>query len=528
MAEQLPRGLLADPAMQRAMLLPVARRTFTDPGDDITEEQALEFAAPGLLYDPMMGMAQTGAMLMGDMPADPNVMTQTMLDAPLVGGLLGAATGMAPKGAVLGANVLPSRLPEHLVPLTDDKLKFALPSTKYLVKKIREKVPDAELGLSLSENQVGKSNYLTLTHPNKRNIEIRLSDHATGPNRAFESAAQFSDYVPEGGKPKFGQISRESFDKRIDEVLSYYDDGIELGANKGPTAALPGLLDDVTGRAKAGGEVGVNQYFYKGGQFLPSNKELEPGSYRVQDGRKSKTVGRRKQDIAPGERQLPPTPFARSIYQGLRHLIEPAPGGKMRFIDNETALDYYLGGVDTPADIGIPGVVSAKEQFTHKELLELYNRGERWIEPNIVEEGVEVATTGRSPVTPISEQRRMLDEVPATETVLSPQKTAMIELAGLLADNKGGFRDNVARGLLSGDLPRGKGRDIVVKILGDEGERLLKAAEGIELGANKAPTAALPGLLQDRRRTPRRRTSFPMRGLLGQRLYTATTPDGAI
>ena len=47
MAEQLPRGLLADPAMQRAMLLPVARRTFTDPGDDITEELGgLEFAAP--------------------------------------------------------------------------------------------------------------------------------------------------------------------------------------------------------------------------------------------------------------------------------------------------------------------------------------------------------------------------------------------------------------------------------------------------------------------------------------------------
>ena len=246
MAEQLPRGLLADPAVQRAMLLPVARRTYTDPGDDITEElSGLEFAAPGLLYDPIMGMAQTGAMLMGDMPVNPDVVTQTMLDAPLVSGLLSAATGAAPRGAVLGANVLPSRLPEHLVPLTDDKLEFALPSTKYLVKKIREKAPDAELGLSLSENQVGKSNYLTLTHPNKRNIEIRLSDHATGPNRAFESAAQFSDYVPEGGKPKFGQISRESFDKRIDEVLSYYDDGIELGANKAPTAALPGLLDDV-------------------------------------------------------------------------------------------------------------------------------------------------------------------------------------------------------------------------------------------------------------------------------------------
>jgi len=74
-------------------------------------------------------------------------------------------------------------------------------------------------------------------------------------------------------------------------------------------------------------------------------------------------------------------------------------------------------------------------------------------------------------------------------------------------------------------------RDVI-----DEVRRLY--SEGIELGANKAPTAALPGLLQDRRgnidqrsllsRTPRKRDEFPIFGLLGQRLYTATAPDGSI
>ena len=79
---------------------------------------------------------------------------------------------------------------------------------------------------------------------------------------------------------------------------------------------------------------------------------------------------------------------------------------------------------------------------------------------------------------------------------------------------------------------KGRNKDFTTR------ESMVRPPRNIELGANKAPTAALPGLLQDRSgnidqrsllsRTPRRRTSFPMRGLLGQRLYTATTPDGAI
>ena len=108
MSPSLPRSLantLSDPALDRATILPVGRRTFTDPGDDITEERSLEFALPGLLYDPLMGAARVSDMFAGAAPINPNAVTQFMIDAPLAGGVLSAATGAAPRGAVLGANV---------------------------------------------------------------------------------------------------------------------------------------------------------------------------------------------------------------------------------------------------------------------------------------------------------------------------------------------------------------------------------------------------------------------------------------
>ncbi len=119
MAEQLPRGLLATDSglmnllqnesdiARRGGILPFIQRVVPDiGGDDISEYPGPpEWAAPALLYDPFKNMALTGGMLSGDLPVDADVVAQTMLDAPLVSGLLSAATGAAPKGAVLGANV---------------------------------------------------------------------------------------------------------------------------------------------------------------------------------------------------------------------------------------------------------------------------------------------------------------------------------------------------------------------------------------------------------------------------------------
>jgi len=108
MADQL-MGLLNSEAdvSYRGGLLPLLRRVIPDiGGDDISEfEGPLEFATPALAYDPVRNMALTGAMLRGQIPVDEGLLTQTMVDAPLVGGLLAGATGAVPKGAVLGANV---------------------------------------------------------------------------------------------------------------------------------------------------------------------------------------------------------------------------------------------------------------------------------------------------------------------------------------------------------------------------------------------------------------------------------------
>ena len=100
-------GLLdRDPSVAyRGGIFAYLARTVTDPGDDITEYEQLEWATPSLLYDPVRNMALTGAMLRGHMPVDEGLLTQTMVDAPLVGGLLSGAAGAVPRGAVLGANV---------------------------------------------------------------------------------------------------------------------------------------------------------------------------------------------------------------------------------------------------------------------------------------------------------------------------------------------------------------------------------------------------------------------------------------
>ena len=108
MADQL-MGLLNSEAdvSYRGGLLPLLRRVLPDiGGDDISEfEGPLELATPALAYDPMRNMALTGAMLRGHIPVNPDLVTQTLLDTSVGSGLLSGATGAVPRGAVLGANV---------------------------------------------------------------------------------------------------------------------------------------------------------------------------------------------------------------------------------------------------------------------------------------------------------------------------------------------------------------------------------------------------------------------------------------
>jgi len=118
-------------------------------------------------------------------------------------------------------------------PLSKGSLERSLPSTKYLVEKIKKKYPDAEIGLNLSRTGFGKSDYLHVQRPNKVGIEIRLSDHSTGLSRMRDYDEMFPGYVPGKGtsfkdldspNPPFGQIGRDIFDNRVDRVLSQIND----------------------------------------------------------------------------------------------------------------------------------------------------------------------------------------------------------------------------------------------------------------------------------------------------------------
>ena len=121
----------------------------------------------------------------------------------------------------------------YAAPLSKGSLERSLSSTKYLVEKIKKKYPDAEIGLNLSKTSAGKSNYLHVQRPNKIGMEIRLSDHSTGQRRIGDYDEMFPDYVPEKGtsfkdpdspNPPFGQIGRDSFDNRVDQVLNRIND----------------------------------------------------------------------------------------------------------------------------------------------------------------------------------------------------------------------------------------------------------------------------------------------------------------
>ena len=105
--------------------------------------------------------------------------------------------------------------------LTEDSLEASLPTTQFLVSEIKKAVPNAQFGLNKSHTQMGPSNYLHIKAPGKPKIEIRLSNHATGVRRTMDYFMHFPDYIPEKGKPEFGKISRESFDKRINKVIDF-------------------------------------------------------------------------------------------------------------------------------------------------------------------------------------------------------------------------------------------------------------------------------------------------------------------
>lgn len=115
------------------------------------------------------------------------------------------------------------------------------------------------------------------------------------------------------------------------------------------------------GRSPAGGTLGRNGEFYKGGTFLPSTELPKRGASR------SASAGRGRL-IAPGEYAHPPQEGLRPIFQSFQEFLEIAGNVANVLARPDEAVAAYVH--DDP--------------HTGREILqaaaEAYNRGERWYE----------------------------------------------------------------------------------------------------------------------------------------------------
>lgn len=144
----------------------------------------------------------------------------------------------------------------------------------------------------------------------------------------------------------------------------------------GPARPAPAQEPDTDGRAAPGGEIGVNGYFYKGGQFLPSTM-AEPGTYRITVNGKRKKYTKGQQLIAPGERQVQPTPSSRALFDVFNMFWDLNDDGTVKPIDNQAALENYSNdGLFAMANSRVSEKII---ELPMDEWVDMYNNGVRWV-----------------------------------------------------------------------------------------------------------------------------------------------------
>jgi hypothetical protein len=143
------------------------------------------------------------------------------------------------------------------------------------------------------------------------------------------------------------------------------------------------MLPKGTGRAPSGGGIAeTNQYYYKGGQFLPIT-EAPPGTWRIKVKGKASNIENKSLMIEPGKFDLQPTPFSLPVYGAMG-------GGTYVNIDNGVAslnprVNWdYVGSPDEKRPLRYKHLATSSEEYSTRDLVELYNQGVRWIdlEPN--------------------------------------------------------------------------------------------------------------------------------------------------
>ena len=175
-----------------------------------------------------------------------------------------------------------------------------------------------------------------------------------------------------------------------DEVIRRSADlagSVTLGA--GAIPAEKGALRMGAGRATKGGETGVNSYFYKGGQFLPTT-EAPPGTWRVKIKGKAQNMPNGAELVAPGVFEPRPTPFSRSIMRvmGGGSLVDIDDAGVAK-INPNVNWEYMGVTPDEKQPVRFKQIGESAEHFSVADLVDMYNKGVRWIDTDPLP-GVEV------------------------------------------------------------------------------------------------------------------------------------------
>lgn len=435
MSPSLPRSLantLSDPALDRATILPVGRRTFTDPGDDITEERSLEFALPGLLYDPLMGAARVSDMFAGAAPIDPNAVTQFMIDAPFAAGVLSAATGAAPKGAVLGANVFHGG-PHRFAPEPDfphgrprlDKIGTGEGNQAYGHGFYSADAPGVATQYQKGVKDMGEVRRL-----NDEMSELaKVMDQDSGPG--------YRNFMSDKG--------REA-ERRYDELM----------AAREAVVSDPGTLYklDIPDADVA--------------KYLDYDKPLSEQPKSVRDALK-----------AYGN--FPDNMTGSQVYESIASMLAKPPfDSSMPSTKNPSAAQ---AASEALRDIGIPG-------------LKYFDQDSRLLGDTIgqtlVVRGKEIDSddlTGSFAANRLLESNMDFDAAKRIARGMGQDDVVKVLDDWATTPNKVSIKDKRTRNYVTWD------QDVL-----DRSKMLER--DGVTLGANKGPTAALPGLLQDRRRKP--------------------------
>lgn len=538
-------GLLdRDPSVAyRGGLLPYLQRTVTDPGDDITEYEQLEWALPGgLLYEPLSGMAKTGGMLAGDVPVDPRVMTQTMVDAPLVGGLLAGATGAAPRGAVLGAFSGGRKQPSEM---SASELRAEANALRF---------PNENLNINAELAQSAKDYFGVTRSPNETGYIMQDGTRLdlSGRHYAGGYEKQGDRFVPEAGRPDYlggdrAVDHRELYDlKGLKEGEHQWDAVEQLMRETGAVRYMPNQgISIIDGQKVSDKQLkAIVSDFRKSGNSL--TVDIDPvggGSRAVSKTFDRPTVEGVQEFIELGANKAPT-----AALPGLLSDIRPARENIRTVIDANTIGGDVVGDEIVPIGLLSGGASSsARAQKAIDDIADSMSGPEGYVERIIVDQDNNVIEGAHR----LEALRKLgVDEVPVTRIVDPQASFTGKNLMGMRAaiDDVGPVHsDNVNRivsdigDMLADPAVAGDPKKVAKVFDFPKGyEKHYQAAlKSIELGANKGPTAALPGLLEDQRGLSdfinyggsdkrQHRGPYKVRGLLGGTLYEASTPGGYI